>query len=200
MSDQSMPTRPAATPRKGLRSGVASELSVFLKVKPGREQQIREVLTHITPEDEARGMQALAAVGTLHEGRNVLFDNGKRLLIATSFDGDWDPYIEDFSRSFVLEAWDRFLIHCEGWPDAGISSLTLDEAKEFLTAHQETAQRYFRPVPDLTAKERWKEHRAYQAFQKVLDTPEFRQMIQNPANQALVNTPAFQALLDEAAS
>jgi hypothetical protein len=200
MSEQSTSTKPTATPRKGRRTGVATELSVFLKVKPGREQQIREVLTRQSPEDMARGMQALADVGTLHEGRNVLFDNGTRLLIATSFDGDWDPYIEDFSRSFVLEAWDKFLIHCEGWPDEGIASLTLDQAKEFLTAHQVTAARYFRPVPDVTAKERWKEHRAYQAFQQVLDAPEFRQMIENPANQAVVNTPAFQALLDSVAS
>jgi hypothetical protein len=200
MADPSTPTKPARTPRKGRRDGVTNELSVFLKVKPGHEEQILDVLTRLSPEDEARGRQAVADVGTLHEGRNVLFDDGTRLLIATSFDGDWDAYIDDFSRSFVLDAWDKFLIHCEGWPDAGIASLTLDEAKEYLTAHQVTAARYTRDLPDFTVKELRKHGDVYHAFQQVLDVPEFRQMIENPANQALVNTPAFQALLDVVAS
>ena len=35
-------------------------------------------------------------VGTLHEMRFVFFDNDTRMLFATSFDGDWDTYIDDF--------------------------------------------------------------------------------------------------------
>jgi hypothetical protein len=41
LSDNGTPVR---SPRKGARVGPVSELSVFLKVKPGREQLIREVL------------------------------------------------------------------------------------------------------------------------------------------------------------
>jgi hypothetical protein len=32
-----------------------------------------------------------------------------RLLIATSFDGDWDVYVDDFARTLVLQDWQRFL-------------------------------------------------------------------------------------------
>lgn len=38
------------------------------------------------------------------------------------------------------------------------------------------------------------------AFQEVLDTPEFRSALDNPANAELVATPAFQKLLEEASA
>ena len=114
---------PVRSPRKGARVGPVSELSVFLKVKPGREQIIREVF-HMTPAERAAMEKAIFDVGSLHQARYVLFDNGTRLLIATTFDGDWDVYIDDFAASYILDAWDTFLIHCEGYPDEGKASLT----------------------------------------------------------------------------
>ena len=45
MAVQTEPMQPPESPRKGRRTGVASELSVLLKVKPGREQRLREELT-----------------------------------------------------------------------------------------------------------------------------------------------------------
>ena len=92
-------------------------------------------------------------VGTLHNARYVLFDNGTRLLVSTTFDGDWDVYIDDFAASNVLDAWDTFLIHCEGYPDEGKASLTVDEIKEFLTANQVTAADFYLDYPGVTTKE-----------------------------------------------
>src|SRR5216684_6544714 len=123
-----------ASPRQGARDGVRTELSVFLKVKPGHEKQIRAIFSDPSSDLE-RARAAMVDVGTLHDARQVLFDNDTRLLIATSFDGDWDVYIEDFARTLVLKSWDTFLIHCEDYPDPGAPSLSLDQTKEFLTAH-----------------------------------------------------------------
>lgn len=39
-----------------------------------------------------------------------------------------------------------------------------------------------------------------EAFEEVLDTPEFRAALENPANANLVATPAFQKLLEEASA
>ncbi|MCW2722281.1 MAG: hypothetical protein JWR81_6103, partial [Pseudonocardia sp.] len=50
----------------------------------------------------------------------------------------------------------------------------------------------------LTVKQIWKDQRVNEAFQAVLDAPEFRAALEDPANAALVGTPAFQKLLDEA--
>ena len=173
MAVDTQPMKPPMSPRKGRRAGVASELSVLLKVKPGREQQLRE---HLTREREdsvqaAEGQKILDDIRTLHEARYVLFDDDTRLLIATSFDGDWDVYIDDFFRTKVLTYWSRFLIHCEGAPDdlAGAAALSLDDWKEFLTAHQVTAIEYRRTYPDLTVKQILKAQRLMTAFQQLLD-------------------------------
>lgn len=172
MTTQSDPKNPVASPRKGAKTGVVSELSVFLKVKPGHEKQIREVFTseNARADRPAWAHKVLESVGTLHEARQVLFDNDTRLLIATSFDGDWDVYIDDFARTRVLQDWAEFLVHCEGYPDAaGVASLSLDEQKEFLTAHQVTAAEYDRTYPDVTAKEIMKALRVQKAFEQLLD-------------------------------
>ena len=129
------PQTAAASPRKGARIGPVSELSVFLKVKPGREQLIRDVFIQAGPwwkaSAEGRGseqkapltvleqleavegaevkaaVKAVVDVGTVHNARYVLFDDGTRLLVSTTFDGDWDVYIDDFAASKVLDAWDH---------------------------------------------------------------------------------------------
>jgi hypothetical protein len=163
---------PVASPRKGRTTGVVNELSVFLKVKPGRERQIRAVFTDDDADVDrpAKATNLLNSVGTVHEARIVLFDNDTRLLIATSFDGDWDVYIDDFARTKVLDEWQRFLIYCEGYPDAaGVDSLSLFEKKEFLTANQVTAARYDRGYPDVTTKEVMKALHVQSAFQQLLD-------------------------------
>ena len=36
-------------------------------------------------------------VGSVHDMRFVFFDNDTRMIFATTYDGDWDPYIDDFA-------------------------------------------------------------------------------------------------------
>src|SRR5712691_5905081 len=139
MKAQTASTEPVQPARKGAVDGVRNELSVFLKVKPGHEKQIREVLSNLSGEAAGLAREAVVKVGTLHDARQVLFDNDTRLMIGTSFDGDWDVYIDDFARTSILDLWGKFLVHCEGYHDQGVVNLSLFETKEFLTAHQVTA-------------------------------------------------------------
>ena len=194
------------SPRKGARIGLISELSVFLKVKPGREQVIRESFTPPwwkavaeVPEQKdvvaqletietasvKAAVQAVVDVGTVHNARYVLFDNDTRLLVSTTFDGDWDVYIDDFAASRVLDVWDTFLIHCEGYPDEGKASLTLDEVKEFLTEYQVTAADFFLRYPGVTTKEILEALRVQAAVQESLDNPGAGEALQHPALKPL---------------
>ena len=176
-------------PRKGARVGPVSELSVFLKVKPGREQAIRDVFDLPQAErDQLR--KTIADVGTLHQARYVLFDNGTRLLVATTFDGDWDVYIDDFAASYVLDVWDTFLIHCEGYPDEGKATLTHDEVKDFLTEYQVTAAEFFMAYPGVTMAEIQEALRVQTAFQQVLDHPDAAAALQHPALAPLLEQAA----------
>jgi len=168
LKTQTAPAKPVS-PRKGARDGVRNELSVFLKVKPGHEKQIRTVLSSLSGEAVGLAREAVVNVGTLHDARQVLFDNDTRLMIGTSFDGDWDVYIEDFARTSILDLWAKFLVHCEGYPDQGAGPLSLFETKEFLTAHQVTAAAYIGRYPEATVKEILKALRVQTVFQRLLD-------------------------------
>ena len=169
MKAQTASPEPVQPARKGAVDGVRNELSVFLKVKPGHEKQIREVLSNLSGEAAGLAREAVVKVGTLHDARQVLFDSDTRLMIGTSFDGSWDVYIEDFARTSILDLWAKFLIHCEGYPDQGTPPLSLFETKEFLTAHQVTAAAYIGRYPEATVKDILKALRVQTVFQQLLD-------------------------------
>ena len=79
---------------KGLQEGVMSEVSAYLTVKPGHEEEARaaalrfgEILKKSTPKD-------IMKTG-LRDARLVNFDNGRRLMFASGFETDFDPYVDD---------------------------------------------------------------------------------------------------------
>src|ERR1051325_1812074 len=78
--------------RVGARLGKRSELTIIVPLAPRGAKRLRTFLQllggNLSP--------GATKVGTLHDMRFVFFDNDTRLLFATSFDGDWDTYIDDF--------------------------------------------------------------------------------------------------------
>ncbi|MGQ0776948.1 MAG: hypothetical protein ACT4NY_21440 [Pseudonocardiales bacterium] len=169
-------------------------MTTFFKVKPGHEQQLRELLeTFGRRSDEERQVTGLK-IGTLHEMRWALFDDDKRLMFCTSYDGEWDPYIDDFARVAQV-VFDTIFVHIEDYPEAGIRD---PRAKDFVVEHQVTTLDYTR-FHEATIKEVRKALATQKAFQDVLDTTEFRQAFDNPALKPLFDTPEFRKLLEIAA-
>jgi len=150
-----------APSRPGQKYGRTSEFTLFMNVKPGHGQQIRQTLQ--TPGFAEKRKEAAAAIGTLHDLRWTLFDDDTRLLFATNFDGDWDAYIDDFATKSA-EMFDDVLQHIEGYP--GIRD---PKIKDFITKHQVTAAAYFRTIPDATVKDLQKALRVEEAFEHLLD-------------------------------
>ena len=75
--------------------------------------------------------EALAEIGTLHEFRWAMFDDDRRMIFASSFDGSWVKYVQDFATSKVGAIIDRNLQHCEDWngiKDPGASENLLSYA------------------------------------------------------------------------
>lgn len=182
--------------RPGRADGVCSEFTVFTKIKPGHAHALREDLAALAdPTADESVHAALRQIGTLHDGRHVIFDNDTRFMFASVFDGSWDTYIDDFAKTVVGERFDKVFSHSEGFPgikDPGV--------KEWFLAHQEPAGVFVSAYPDLTVQHIYKDHRVEEAFEEVLDTAEFRAALENPANAELVATPAFQKLLEEASA
>ena len=126
------------------------------------------------------------AIATIHEARFVLFDDDTRLAFITSFDGQWDAYMEDFVTSGpTLQLFDVIFRHVEGYE--GLPDLSA--VKAFILGAQQTAVAYARNYPG-TVKEIRKALSVDRAFQQVLDDPGAEEALQHPA---------LKPLLDEAA-
>jgi hypothetical protein len=164
--------------------GSTSEFSLFFQVKPGHGAAAREAVRALVSTPGYRPGDYDLPIASIHEARFVLFDNDTRLLFATSFDGPWDAYMEDFAAN-PLQLFGAIFEHVEGFE--GLPSLAA--VKEFILSAQVSAAGYARNYPG-TVKEIRKAQRVNTAFQQVLESPE--------AGEALAH-PALRPLLDEAA-
>jgi hypothetical protein len=192
-TDATQSTQPE---RPGLHDGVIAEFMVMAPVKPGQAQALRETLQRIDNPDRDESRRAAGReIGTLHTARWVIFDNDTRFLFASEFDGSWDTYIDDFATTAISDVFSEVFQYAEGFP--GIKDPNI---KDWFVSHQVPAASFVTAYPDLTVRQIWKIQRVNEAFQTVLDTPEFQEALKSPANAALVAMPAFQQLLDEAAS
>ena len=144
--------------RIGIRLGSVSELTVIAPFAPGGAQRLRTVLRLLNG-----NFSAGKKVGTLHNMRFVFLDNDTKFLFATAFDGEWDPYIEDFVTK-IPDEMDVIFSAFEGWP--GIHS---PEVKDWIVKHQIPAEGWFVAHPDLTVAESARLKRVGHAVEEFLD-------------------------------
>jgi hypothetical protein len=144
--------------RIGIRLGSVSELTVIAPFAPGGARRLRTVLRLLNG-----NFSAGKKVGTLHDMRFVFLDNDTKFLFATAFDGEWDPYIEDFVTK-IPDEMDVIFSAFEGWP--GIHS---PEVKDWIVKHQIPAEGWFVAHPDLTVAESGRLKRVGQAVEEFLD-------------------------------
>ena len=95
--------------------------------------------------------------------RFVFLDDDTKLLFCTAFDGEWDPYIDDFATK-IPDYLDILDCALEGWP--GIRS---PEAKDYLASHQITAEGWYVAHPDLTVADISRLKRVGEAVDEFLD-------------------------------
>jgi hypothetical protein len=144
--------------RVGARLGNVSELTIIVPLAPGGAKRLRAFLRLL-----GGNLNKGDKVGSLHDMRFVFFDNDTRMLFATSFDGDWDAYIDDFVTmipdylDIIDSAWD-------GWP-----GIRHPGAKDYLAAHQITAEGWYVAHPDLTVADIHRLKRVGKAVDELLD-------------------------------
>jgi hypothetical protein len=170
--------------KEGAHTGVLTEFTLFVRIKPGEEQAARDTVSQFTSNAQmaARRQDAVQQIGTLHEGRFVLFDNDTRLMFCSSFDGTWDKYIDDFATTYISHMFDVVFSHAEGWP--GLEDT--DVVKDWFQAQSEEAATYFSAYPNGTVKQIWKALALQRAFQEVLDNPQAERALQDPALKPLL--------------
>jgi hypothetical protein len=144
--------------RVGKQSGNVSELTAIAPLKPGGAERLRRIF------DLTNGnMDGAQRVSTLHDMRFVFFDDDTRILFATTYDGDWDSYINDFATK-IPELMDLLFANIEGWP--GIDSPAV---KDFIAAHQIDAAGWFVANPQVTVVDTRRFQRMDKALAAFLD-------------------------------
>ena len=144
--------------RIGARQGKVSELTAIVPLATGGGKRIRGLLDAL--EGNFRGADL---VGTLHDMRFVLLDNDTKLLFCTTYDGEWDAYIDDFVTK-IPNSMDILFCNCEGWP--GIHS---PKVKDFIVNTQHTADAWYVASPNLTVAETRRLEKVGAAVDELLD-------------------------------
>jgi hypothetical protein len=196
---------------KGISDGVISELTAFFRVMPGHEEQLREAVARFADVIRNTDPQETQKTG-LRDTRHVIFDNGTRLLWTTTFETDWDPYLDDAliivgAEHFV--DWMQHIVEAEQlskWFAESGGTKTLGKAnlaniidivnkssgglKAIIQSAQTPATAYWNALAATTIPEIRKAQRVEHAFQQVLDHPEAAEALQHPALQPLLEEAA----------
>jgi hypothetical protein len=151
-------SRAQSAGRIGIRQGTVSELTVIAPFAPGGAKRLRAVLRLLNG-----NFSGGRKVGTLHNMRFVFLDNDTKFLFATAYDGEWDPYIDDFATK-IPDEMDVIFSAFEGRP--GIRS---PKVKDWIVAHQIPAEGWYVAHPDLTVAEAGRLQRAGKAIDEFLD-------------------------------
>ena len=194
---------------KGASDGVVSELTAFFGVLPGHEAEIRAACLRF-------GAQFLNADPIVHQKvglrdmKHVLFDDDRRLMLITTFETDWDAYVNDAVTLIGVEHWIDWMRHtteaqelrtallgADAGPEPATSEelqravqVGSDELKQLLQHTQARAVWYFNDLAELTVPQIKKAQSLQQAFQQVLDDPAAQEALQHPALKPLLEQAA----------
>lgn len=158
LAPQSVPMGSAG--RIGARQGKVSELTTLFPINPSAAKRMRAFLELLHP---SLGNYGVDRVGTVHDMRFVFLDNDTKLLFCTAYDGDWDPYIDDFATK-IPDILDLQFGEVEGWP--GVRS---PKVKDFIAKYQVPAYFWYVANPNLTVVETKRREKIGKAVDEFLD-------------------------------
>ena len=141
--------------------------TVIVKVKPGREDAIREYGKTI--EAAVKGSPNVLAPLKLHFLRWVLFDvgNGLHFMYQGIFDTDFDKYMEDAIALFNSTGVTTVFVNLEGFPEDWKTNI--NAVVKFFREHQRPSFLVYGEYPYVSADEIKKALKLKAAFSNMLD-------------------------------
>ena len=141
--------------------------SVVAKVKPGRENAIRDYGKSI--EEAVKADPSVLATLKLHYLRWILFDVGSGLhfMYQGIFDTDFDKYLEDAVAIFAKTGITTVFVNLEGWPEDWKTNMTA--VNNFFRDHQCPSFLEYGEYPYVSADEIKKALKLKAAFSGMLD-------------------------------
>ena len=140
----------------------------------------------------------------------MIFDNGRRMMRATTFENEWDPYFDDFVQVGIEHFLDR-MQHTAQYTDVsawvassgGVEKFSHDNPdldaqvkrtvgglKAIVQSVQSPATGYFNQLSAWTMPQMVKAQRLQETFQQVLDNAGAAEALQHPALKPLLELAA----------
>jgi hypothetical protein len=194
---------------RGLSDGVVSELATYWNVLPGHADELRAATERFSAVLHQIPLEQNVHTG-LRDQRHVIFDNGKQMMWATTFENEWDPYFEDFVL-IGIEHFLDWLQHTTQYPavsdwlesSGGVEKFSSDNPdvdahvkqtvgglKKIIQSVQSPATGYFNNLSTWTMPEIVKAQHVQAAFQQVLDDPAAEEALKHPALKPLLEQAA----------
>ncbi len=127
-----------------------NQLTLVSVVRPDLLPQLKAVLDVIDLYARHLAEQgSLVGISTIHTVRWVLLDGGKRLLMASNYDGTWENYIDEFAE-LILSGLDAIWESSYGFPELGAQDIVA--FKHFLRCHQAPANCFYSAYPRETVQ------------------------------------------------
>ena len=150
----------AGIARPGAKAGQTSEFTLISKLKPGAAERVRALLADGFTGERQKNTDRIA---TVHDLRFVIFDNDTRIIFASTFDGGWEQYIDDFG-GIIPDEIDLLFHEFEGYP--GINDPSI---KDWIVAQQVTAVGFYSAYPSASVRDIWKALKIKGAVDTLLD-------------------------------
>jgi hypothetical protein len=148
--------------RPGLKAGQSNEFTLIMNLKPGGAERLRQKLGSGS-QLGGQNQSLMDRMGTVHDLRYLVFDNDTRLLFASTFDGDWDQYLDDFG-AYIPNEIDMIFGEAEGFP--GIRS---PDVKDWIVKNQVSSIHFYSAYPNASVKDLGKAMKVKGALDVLLD-------------------------------
>ena len=155
-----MPTAQTTPSRPGAKAGQSQEFTMISRLKPGGAERMRKLFADGFTGERQHNTDR---IGTVHDLRFIIFDNDTRVFFASTFDGSWDSYMDDFG-TIIPDEIDLLFNECVDYP--GIHSPGF---KDWAVSVQITALAFYSAYPEASVREVWKALKAKKALDDLLD-------------------------------
>lgn len=126
---------------------VQNQMIILSEVKPGQLGMLKRFLAFVNLAARLSPPGELAGLRTIHFARWVLFDNDRRLLFLSNYDGTWENYIGDFVNQ-LSDGLNAIWRNTVDFPETGPPDLAAFH--EHIRTHQIRSLVFYSAYPDQT--------------------------------------------------
>jgi hypothetical protein len=130
---------------------VQNQMNILSEVKPGQLDRLNRKLWWIKLAAQNSPPGQLSGISTIHFARWVVFDEGRRMVFLSNYDGTWENYISDFIRK-VAGGMDAIWNNTIDFPAGGPHDVAAFQ--QHIREHQIRSLAFYSAYPRLTVSNR----------------------------------------------